>query len=84
MLFRFEKVNPNSKHSGTPFAAAVSHLCYDPVTGTIRTVFERASSEFGSAGLALVPLRNLPFPLQDGPGGQVRWVPPLAPPSITS
>ncbi|HKM55416.1 MAG TPA: recombinase family protein, partial [Isosphaeraceae bacterium] len=47
------------------------------VTGTIRTVFERFA-EFGSARRVWLWFRSekLPFPLQDGPGGQVRWVTP--------
>ena len=47
------------------------------VTGAIRTVFERFA-EFGSARRVWLWFRSeqLPFPLQDGPDGQVRWVSP--------
>jgi DNA invertase Pin-like site-specific DNA recombinase/uncharacterized protein YndB with AHSA1/START domain len=47
------------------------------VTGAIRTVFERFA-EFGSARRVWLWFRSekLPFPLQDGAGGQVRWVTP--------
>lgn len=47
------------------------------VTGAIRTVFERFA-EFGSARRVWLWYRSeqLPFPLQDGPDGQVRWVSP--------
>jgi DNA invertase Pin-like site-specific DNA recombinase/predicted DNA-binding transcriptional regulator AlpA len=49
----------------------------EAVTGAIRTVFERFA-EFGSARRVWLWFRSekLPFPLQDGPGGQVRWVTP--------
>jgi DNA invertase Pin-like site-specific DNA recombinase/uncharacterized protein YndB with AHSA1/START domain/predicted DNA-binding transcriptional regulator AlpA len=49
----------------------------EAVTGAIRTVFERFA-EFGSARRVWLWFRSekLPFPLQDGPGGQVRWVAP--------
>jgi DNA invertase Pin-like site-specific DNA recombinase/predicted DNA-binding transcriptional regulator AlpA len=47
------------------------------VTGALRTVFERFA-EFGSARRVWLWFRSepLPFPLQDGPDGQVRWVSP--------
>ena len=49
----------------------------EAVTGAIRTVFERFG-ELGSARRVWLWLRSerLPFPLQDGPAGQVRWVTP--------
>jgi DNA invertase Pin-like site-specific DNA recombinase len=49
----------------------------EAVTSAIRTVFERFA-EFGSARRVWLWFRSekLPFPLQDGPGGQVRWVTP--------
>jgi DNA invertase Pin-like site-specific DNA recombinase/predicted DNA-binding transcriptional regulator AlpA len=49
----------------------------EAVTGAIRTAFERFA-EFGSARRVWLWFRSekLPFPLQDGPGGQVRWVTP--------
>jgi DNA invertase Pin-like site-specific DNA recombinase len=47
------------------------------VTGAIRTVFERFT-EYGSARRVWLWFRSekLPFPLQAGPKGQVRWVTP--------
>ena len=47
------------------------------VAGAIRSVFERFA-EFGSARRVWLWFRSeqLPFPLQDGPDGQVRWVAP--------
>ncbi len=47
------------------------------VTGALRTVFERFA-EFGSARRVWLWFRSeqLPFPLQDGPDGLVRWVSP--------
>jgi DNA invertase Pin-like site-specific DNA recombinase len=47
------------------------------VTAAIRSVFERFT-EFGSARRVWLWFRseNLPFPLQDGPQGQIRWVSP--------
>jgi DNA invertase Pin-like site-specific DNA recombinase len=49
----------------------------EAVTRAIRTVFE-CFAEFGSARRAWLWFRSerLPFPLQDGPAGQVRWVTP--------
>ena len=49
----------------------------EAVTSAIRTVFE-CFAEFGSARRVWLWFRSerLPFPLQDGPGGQVRWVTP--------
>jgi len=49
----------------------------EAVTSAIRTVFE-CFAEFGSARRVWLWLRSerLPFPLQDGPAGQVRWVTP--------
>ena len=47
------------------------------VTGAIHAVFERFT-EFGSARRVWLWFRSesLPFPLQDGPDGQIRWVSP--------
>jgi DNA invertase Pin-like site-specific DNA recombinase/predicted DNA-binding transcriptional regulator AlpA len=47
------------------------------VTGTIHAVFERFT-EYGSARRVWLWFRSesLPFPLQDGPDGQIRWVAP--------
>jgi len=47
------------------------------VTGTICNVFERFQ-EYGSARRVWLWFRSeaLPFPLQDGPDGQIRWVDP--------
>ena len=49
----------------------------EAVTGALRTVFERFA-EFGSARRVWLWFRSeqLPFPLQDGPASQVRWVTP--------
>ena len=49
----------------------------EAVTSAIRTVFE-SFAEFGSARRVWLWFRSerLPFPLQDAPGGQVRWVTP--------
>src|SRR6516165_3342100 len=49
----------------------------EAVTSAIRTVFE-FFAEFGSARRVWLWFRSerLPFPLQDAPGGQVRWVTP--------
>ena len=49
----------------------------EAVTGALRTVFERFA-EFGSARRVWLWFRSeqLPFPLQDGPDGLVRWVSP--------
>ena len=49
----------------------------EAVTSAIRTVFE-SFAEFGSARRVWLWFRSerLPFPLQEGPGGQVRWVTP--------
>jgi DNA invertase Pin-like site-specific DNA recombinase/predicted DNA-binding transcriptional regulator AlpA len=49
----------------------------EAVTKAIRTVFERFA-EFGSARRVWLWFctEQLPFPLQDGPHGQVRWVTP--------
>jgi DNA invertase Pin-like site-specific DNA recombinase/uncharacterized protein YndB with AHSA1/START domain len=49
----------------------------EAVTSAIRTAFE-CFAEFGSARRVWLWFRSerLPFPLQDGPGGQVRWVTP--------